>query len=120
MASEVYDRGTVFGLKMLASGVGRVESDVAARACQAMKTRLGDLDTRWEYAYEPGEGTPEAKIMKVRCQSRIHEVAGLQAARRRRAALSAGGAPMLRRQGRFRAPEEAQRRPRWSTDDFWP
>jgi len=51
----VYDRGTVFGLKMLSSGVGRIESILMSLPETA----------RWQYAHEPEEGSPEEEIMKA-------------------------------------------------------
>lgn len=50
----VYDRGTVFGLKMLGSGVGRIESILMSLPENA----------QWLYAHEPKEGSPEAEIME--------------------------------------------------------
>ena len=47
----VYDRGTTFGLK---TG-GRIESILMSLP----------LTARWEYDYEPEEGTPEARAMKA-------------------------------------------------------
>jgi coproporphyrinogen III oxidase len=49
----VYDRGTVFGLKMLAGGAGRIESILMSLPETA----------RWEYCHVPEEGSPEAEIM---------------------------------------------------------
>jgi len=49
----VYDRGTIFGLKMLPSGAGRIESILMSLPETA----------RWEYCHEPQPGTPEADIM---------------------------------------------------------
>jgi len=51
----VYDRGTVFGLKMLGSGVGRIESILMSLPENAS----------WLYAHEPKEGSPEAEIMEA-------------------------------------------------------
>lgn len=51
----VYDRGTTFGLQMLSSGVGRVESILMSLPKTAS----------WEYCHEPTEGSPEAEIMKA-------------------------------------------------------
>ncbi|CAE7672490.1 CPX1 [Symbiodinium sp. CCMP2592] len=51
----VYDRGTVFGLKMLSSGVGRIESILMSLPENA----------KWLYAHEPEEGSPEAEIMEA-------------------------------------------------------
>jgi len=51
----VYDRGTTFGLKMLASGVGRLESILMSLPETA----------RWQYCHEPEEGSPEAEIMQA-------------------------------------------------------
>lgn len=50
----VYDRGTVFGLKMLPSGAGRIESILMSLPETA----------RWEYCHEPKEGSPEHEIMQ--------------------------------------------------------
>lgn len=50
----VYDRGTVFGLKMLASGVGRIESILMSLPETA----------RWQYDHKPEPGSPEAEIME--------------------------------------------------------
>lgn len=54
----VYDRGTVFGLKMLAGKVGRTESILMSlpETC------------RWEYCNEPEEGSPEAELLQA-CRS---------------------------------------------------
>ncbi|CAJ1389897.1 unnamed protein product [Effrenium voratum] len=52
---DVYDRGTIFGLKMLGSGVGRIESILMSLPENA----------RWQYAHEPEEGSPEAEIMEA-------------------------------------------------------
>ncbi|CAE8647306.1 unnamed protein product, partial [Polarella glacialis] len=49
----VYDRGTIFGLKMLATGVGRLESILMSLPETA----------RWEYCFEPQPGSKEAEIM---------------------------------------------------------
>mmetsp|Transcript_89260 Transcript_89260/g.260964 ORF Transcript_89260/g.260964 Transcript_89260/m.260964 type:complete len:438 (-) Transcript_89260:297-1610(-) len=49
----VYDRGTIFGLKMLPSGTGRIESILMSLPETA----------RWQYCHEPEPGTPEAEIM---------------------------------------------------------
>jgi len=49
----VYDRGTIFGLKMLPSGAGRIESILMSLPETA----------RWEYNHQVEEGTPEAEIM---------------------------------------------------------
>ncbi|CAE8650815.1 unnamed protein product [Polarella glacialis] len=49
----VYDRGTIFGLKMLATGVGRLESILMSLPETA----------RWEYCFEPEPGSKEAEIM---------------------------------------------------------
>jgi len=49
----VYDRGTIFGLKMLPSGAGRIESILMSLPETA----------RWQYCHEPENGTPEAEIM---------------------------------------------------------
>jgi len=49
----VYDRGTVFGLKMLKGGAGRIESILMSLPETA----------RWEYCHVPEEGSPEAEIM---------------------------------------------------------
>jgi len=49
----VYDRGTVFGLKMLSGGAGRIESILMSLPETA----------RWEYCHVPEEGSPEAEIM---------------------------------------------------------
>lgn len=51
----VYDRGTIFGLKMLPSGVGRIESILMSLPETA----------RWEYCHEPAPGSPEAKVLEV-------------------------------------------------------
>lgn len=50
----VYDRGTIFGLKMLASGVGRLESILMSLPETAS----------WQYNHSPDPGTPEAEIME--------------------------------------------------------
>lgn len=50
----VYDRGTVFGMKMLASGVGRVESILMSLP----------LTSRWEYDHHPKPGSKEEEIME--------------------------------------------------------
>jgi len=50
----VYDRGTIFGLKMLPSGTGKIESILMSLPETA----------RWEYCQEPEEGTPEYEIMQ--------------------------------------------------------
>lgn len=50
----VYDRGTIFGLKMLPSGAGRIESILMSLPETA----------RWEYCHEPKEGSPEHEIMQ--------------------------------------------------------
>mmetsp|Transcript_13783 Transcript_13783/g.36496 ORF Transcript_13783/g.36496 Transcript_13783/m.36496 type:complete len:414 (-) Transcript_13783:109-1350(-) len=49
----VYDRGTIFGLKMLSSGVGRIESILMSLPETA----------RWGYCHEPEPNSPEAEIM---------------------------------------------------------
>jgi len=51
----VYDRGTIFGLKMLSSGAGRIESILMSLPETA----------RWEYCHEPASGSPEAEIMEA-------------------------------------------------------
>lgn len=51
----VYDRGTVFGLKMLPTGVGRIESILMSLPETA----------RWQYCHEPEPGSPEAEIMQA-------------------------------------------------------
>eukprot|EP00933_Yihiella_yeosuensis_P038162 TRINITY_DN32114_c0_g1_i1.p1 TRINITY_DN32114_c0_g1~~TRINITY_DN32114_c0_g1_i1.p1 ORF type:complete len:445 (+),score=95.60 TRINITY_DN32114_c0_g1_i1:86-1420(+) len=51
----VYDRGTIFGLKMLPSGAGRIESILMSLPETA----------RWEYCHEPEPGTPESEIMEA-------------------------------------------------------
>lgn len=51
----VYDRGTIFGLKMLSSGVGRIESILMSMPETA----------RWEYNFEPVPGSPEFEIMQA-------------------------------------------------------
>lgn len=48
----VYDRGTIFGLKMLPSGAGRIESILMSLPETA----------RWEYCHEPQPGSPEADV----------------------------------------------------------
>merc|ERR1712039_1116057 len=49
----VYDRGTTFGLKMLSSGVGRLESILMSLPQTA----------RWQYNHTPEMGTDEEEIM---------------------------------------------------------
>mmetsp|Transcript_9962 Transcript_9962/g.24791 ORF Transcript_9962/g.24791 Transcript_9962/m.24791 type:complete len:440 (+) Transcript_9962:41-1360(+) len=49
----VYDRGTTFGLKMLSSGVGRLESILMSLPQTA----------RWQYNHTPEMGTKEEEIM---------------------------------------------------------
>lgn len=51
----VYDRGTIFGLKMLPTGVGRIESILMSLPETA----------RWEYCHEPEIGTAEREIMEA-------------------------------------------------------
>lgn len=51
----VYDRGTIFGLKMLPSGTGKVESILMSLPETA----------RWEYNHAPPAGTPEAEILEA-------------------------------------------------------
>eukprot|EP00440_Ansanella_granifera_P045485 gb/GFBE01049278.1/.p1 GENE.gb/GFBE01049278.1/~~gb/GFBE01049278.1/.p1 ORF type:complete len:432 (+),score=105.49 gb/GFBE01049278.1/:1-1296(+) len=51
----VYDRGTIFGLKMLPSGAGRIESILMSLPETA----------RWQYCHEPEPGTPEMEIMEA-------------------------------------------------------
>lgn len=51
----VYDRGTIFGLKMLPSGAGRIESILMSLPETA----------RWQYCHDPEAGTPEAEIMEA-------------------------------------------------------
>jgi len=51
----VYDRGTIFGLKMLPSGTGRIESILMSLPETA----------RWQYCHDPEPGTPEAEIMQA-------------------------------------------------------
>jgi len=51
----VYDRGTIFGLKMLSSGAGRIESILMSLPETA----------RWQYCHEPEPGSPEAEIMEA-------------------------------------------------------
>eukprot|EP00450_Noctiluca_scintillans_P014917 CAMPEP_0194530262 /NCGR_PEP_ID=MMETSP0253-20130528/67156_1 /TAXON_ID=2966 /ORGANISM="Noctiluca scintillans" /LENGTH=364 /DNA_ID=CAMNT_0039375471 /DNA_START=258 /DNA_END=1349 /DNA_ORIENTATION=+ len=51
----VYDRGTIFGLKMLPTGVGRIESILMSLPETA----------RWQYCHEPEEGGPEEEITKA-------------------------------------------------------
>merc|ERR1712048_936245 len=50
----VYDRGTTFGLKMLSSGVGRLESILMSLPQTA----------RWQYNHAPEMGTEEEEIME--------------------------------------------------------
>lgn len=56
----VYDRGTIFGLKMLGSGVGRLESILMSLPENA----------RWEYNHTPQPGSREAEIMECFKQPR--------------------------------------------------
>lgn len=49
----VYDRGTIFGLKMLPSGAGRIESILMSLPETA----------RWEYCQEPKPDSPEADLV---------------------------------------------------------
>ena len=51
----VYDRGTIFGLKMLPTGVGRIESILMSLPETA----------RWQYCHEPEKGGPEEEITKA-------------------------------------------------------
>lgn len=51
----IYDSGTIFGLKMLPAGVGRVESILMS---------LPET-VRWEYCHEPAPGSPEAHIVEA-------------------------------------------------------
>merc|ERR1712187_762674 len=51
----VYDRGTIFGLKMLPTGAGRIESILMSLPETA----------RWEYCHEAAPGSPEAEITEA-------------------------------------------------------
>merc|ERR1712228_416689 len=51
----VYDRGTIFGLKMLPAGAGRIESILMSLPETA----------RWEYCHEVVPGSPEAEITEA-------------------------------------------------------